>query len=85
MVSSPQHARAGNGHAGRVSFRLAATQRQLALYDENHHLYFNPYVDIRVACCFADKEKAIGRIVRVNKKKIKEANLIIDTVLEKST
>jgi hypothetical protein len=34
-LSSPQPARTGNGHAWRVSFRIAAVQRQLALYGEH--------------------------------------------------
>jgi len=37
MVSSPQPARTSNGHAWRVSFRIAAIERQLALYEEHHH------------------------------------------------
>jgi hypothetical protein len=42
VLSSPQHARTSNGHAWRVSFRIAAVQRQLVCYEENHHRRLEP-------------------------------------------
>jgi len=41
-VSSPQPARTSNGHAWRVSYRIAAVERQLALYEEHHHRGLEP-------------------------------------------
>jgi hypothetical protein len=42
VLSSPQPARTSNGHAWRVSFRIAAVQRQLARYEANHHRRLEP-------------------------------------------
>jgi hypothetical protein len=42
VVSSPQPAGTSNGHAWRVSFRVAAVQRQLARYEEHHHRRLAP-------------------------------------------
>jgi hypothetical protein len=42
VLSSLQPARTSNGHAWRVSFRIAAIERQLALYDEHHHRRLEP-------------------------------------------